>query len=213
MEGGTIEPKRIKEAVSSGDFSSLPDSMAEPGKRALDTLLHYHDGQLCDVIIDKACLTEIKAASKRNKNDLIRRYGELTVALADIKCAVRGAKTGKDMAFFEETLADCDTLDVTRLKESASLGMDDIYDYLENTSYKEAVGALKQSFFAFEKWCNDALMDSIRPEKAHPFTIGPLAAYILARESEISSVRVILTGKETGLPDQMIRERISRTYV
>ncbi len=56
-------------------------------------------------------------------------------------------------------------------------------------------------------------MESIRPEKAHPFTIGPLAAYILARESEISSVRMIITGKENDLPDQMIRERISRTYV
>ena len=213
VEGGTIEPEQIKEAAKSGDFSTLPDSMKEAGKKALDTLLHYHDGQLCDIIIDRACLDEIKKASDKNKNDLIKRYGELTVALADIKTAVRGAKARKDIAFFKEALAECDTLDVTRLGEAASLGTDDIYDYLENTKYKDAVEALRKSFFAFEKWCNDALMHSIRPEKAHPFTIGPLAAYILARESEISSVRMILTGKENDLPDQMIRERISRTYV
>ena len=213
VQGGTIDPEVIKEAASSGDFSTLPDSMKEAGKKALDTLLHYRDGQLCDIIIDKACLDQIKKASKQNKNDLIKRYGELTVALADIKTAVRGAHAKKDPAFFKEALAECDTLDITRLTEAASLGTDDIYDYLENTSYKDAVEALKKSFFAFEKWCNDALMESIRPEKAHPFTIGPLAAYILARESEISSVRMIITGKENDLPDQMIRERISRTYV
>ncbi len=213
VQGGTIDPEVIKEAASSGDFSTLPDSMKEAGKKALDTLLHYRDGQLCDIIIDKACLDQIKKASKQNKNELIKRYGELTVALADIKTAVRGAHAKKDPAFFKEALAECDTLDITRLTEAASLGTDDIYDYLENTSYKDAVEALKKSFFAFEKWCNDALMESIRPEKAHPFTIGPLAAYILARESEISSVRMIITGKENDLPDQMIRERISRTYV
>ncbi|MQN00846.1 MAG: V-type ATP synthase subunit C [Lachnospiraceae bacterium] len=213
VNGGTIEPEKIRDAVKEGDFTSLPESMSKAGKKALDTLLHYRDGQLCDIIIDRACLDEIKKASTKNKNALIRRYGELTVALADIKTAVRGAHAKKDLEFFTEALAECDTLDIKRLAEAASLTVDDIYDYLENTEYKDAVDSLKKSFFAFEKWCKDALMDSIRPEKAHPFTIGPLAAYILARESEIDSVRMILTGKENDLPDQMIRERISRTYV
>jgi V/A-type H+-transporting ATPase subunit C len=47
----------------------------------------------------------------------------------------------------------------------------------------------------------------------HPFTIGPLAAYILARESEIRSVRIILTGKANDMPEETIRERIRKTYV
>ena len=57
------------------------------------------------------------------------------------------------------------------------------------------------------------MIDSIRLELIHTFTIGPLVAYILARQSEISNVRIILTGKENDLPDSMIRERISKTYV
>lgn len=213
VDGGTIPPEKIEEAVKEQDFSTLPDTMARAGKEATDELLHSRDGQACDIIIDKATLTAIKQASKKNPNLLIQRYGELTVALADIKTAVRGAKTGKDMTFYSRALAECDTIDVKRLSEAATLGTEDIYDYLENTDYKDAVDSLRKSFFAFEKWCNDALMDSIRPELIHPFTIGPLAAYILARLSEISNVRIILTGKENDLPESMIRERISKTYV
>ncbi|MDY6352073.1 V-type ATPase subunit [Candidatus Weimeria sp. HCP3S3_B5] len=213
VEGGTIPVERIRTAVSQQDFSSLPDAMAEAGKEATDELLHSRDGQACDVIIDRASLRAIREAARSDHNSLIRRYGELTVALSDIKTAVRGADIAKDMTFYSRALAECDTIDIKRLSEAACLGRDRIYDYLENTRYKDAVEKLKRSFFAFEKWCNDSLMDSIRTELYHPFTIGPLAAYILARMSEISNVRIILTGKENDLPDTMIRERISKTYV
>ena len=45
--------------------------------------------------------------------------------------------------------------------------------------------------------------------------IGPfltLAAYVLACESERKSVRIILSGKLNGLPEDAIRERIRETY-
>ena len=37
-----------------------------------------------------------------------------------------------------------------------------------------------------------------------------LVAYVLARENEIKTVRIILTGKRSGLPEEFIRERVTR---
>ena len=45
------------------------------------------------------------------------------------------------------------------------------------------------------------------------FSLGPLVAYVLARENEIKTVRIILTGKRSGLPEEFIRERAREMYV
>ena len=45
------------------------------------------------------------------------------------------------------------------------------------------------------------------------FGISPLIAYILARETEIKAVRIILSGKHNNLPQETIRERLREMYV
>lgn len=212
-EGTTIPYEQIRKAIAEQDFGALPERMQEGAREAMDLLLHTRDGQLCDVTVDRAALEDIGRAGKACENRILKEYGELTVATTDIKIAVRCAKAKKDAEFAARALAPCDTLDVSRLAAAAGSGEDEIMKYLESTVYSDALSELKRSPSAFEKWCDDRMMDSIRQELYHPFTIGPLAAYILARESEIRSVRIILTGKLNDLAEEQIRERVRKTYV
>ena len=99
------------------------------------------------------------------------------------------------------------------LAKAAAKSIDDIYGYLSTTSYSSAVEALKTSPSAFEKWCDDKLIDSIKPQKSEPFTIGPLAAYIIARENEIKAVRLILSAKLNDLDSDAVNERLRDMYV
>ena len=57
------------------------------------------------------------------------------------------------------------------------------------------------------------MIEAIKPQKYNAFSAGPLVAYLLARQNEIKTVRMILTGKQNGFPDEMIRERIREMYV
>jgi V/A-type H+-transporting ATPase subunit C len=57
------------------------------------------------------------------------------------------------------------------------------------------------------------MMETIKPQKYNAFSVGPLVAYVLARENEIKTVRIILTGKQNGFSDEVIRERIREMYV
>ena len=84
-----ISPEEMLEIVRSKDFSRLPKYMAGAAKEAYETLLHTRDGQLCDVIVDKAALEAIYAAGREAKDSIIKDYAESTVAIADIKIAVR----------------------------------------------------------------------------------------------------------------------------
>ena len=211
--GGTIEPRVMEEAVESRDFSPLPDEMAPVAEKALETLLHTHDGQLTDVMIDKAALIAIGEAAKRSGSPVLELYAGLKVASADIKIAIRAVKTGKDKNFIREALAPCDTLSTDKLAEAAGEGMDAIYDYLTLTQYSDAVPELKKSPSAFERWCDNLIIRNIRSEITHPYTIGPLAAYIIARENEISTVRIVLSGLINDLPEESVRERAREMYV
>ena len=43
--------------------------------------------------------------------------------------------------------------------------------------------------------------------------MGPGLGYLIARENEIKTVRIILTGKQNGFSDDAVRERIREMYV
>ena len=73
--------------------------------------------------------------------------------------------------------------------------------------------ALAESPSAFERWCDNRIIQTISPEKYHAFTIGPVIAYVIARQNEIKTVRFILSGKQNELPDDSIRERAREMYV
>ena len=210
---GTVSTEGMVKAVQARDFSDLPAHMREAAGEATTVLLQTGDGQLCDVIIDRAALTAIRDSGRAAKDALIQAYAELTVAVADIKIAVRGQKTGKNAAFLRRMMVSCETVDVDALIRAAVAGREEIYAYLQNTRYGEAVEELKKSPSAFERWCDDRMMELIRPQKYNSFTIAPLAAYILARENEIKMVRLVLSAKRNRLDESVIRERLREMYV
>ena len=206
---GTIDPAVFRQAADEHDFSVLPAGMRDAAEEAMSVLRETGDGQLCDIIIDKAALNAILQAGKASGDPLLAFYAEHTVATANIKTAVRCQKTGKSLDFIQRALAECDTLDVSLLAQTAVESFEAMIEYLGRTCYSGAAEALTQSASAFERWCDNRLIEKIRPQKYETSTIGPLAAWLLARENEIKTVRILLS----GLSDDAIRERLREMYV
>ena len=165
------------------------------------------------MIIDRAALDAIYQAGKESPDKIIQDYAESTVAVADIKIAVRSQKTAKSTDFMKRAMEECDSLSVSQLSKAALSGMDAICEYLRGTAYAEGADALAESPSAFERWCDNRIIQTISPEKYHAFTIGPVIAYVIARQNEIKTVRIILSGKQNELPDDSIRERVREMYV
>ena len=212
-DGGTIPAKDIEQAIAESDYEALPKSMRQVAQEAKETLLQTRDGQLCDVIIDRAALEAIREAGEKTGEALLKDYGELVCATGDIKIAVRAARTGKSRQFLDRALAPCSTLDVSALAEAVAAGVDAVIAYLDHTVYADAVEELNGSVAAFERWCDNRMIETIKPQIHNPFGIGPIAAYILARDNEIKTVRIILAAKRNGLPEEMLRERVREMYV
>lgn len=210
---GTVKPELFLSAAKEHNFSILPEYFRVCAEDAYQVLLHTGDSQLCDIIIDKAALETIYQKGKATGNELLSEYAELKVASSDINIAIRSCRTGKDKNFIERALAVCSSLNIARLTTAILEGEEAIYQYLSTTVYADAVLALKESTSAFERWCDNLIIKHIRPQKYNPFTVSPLAAYVLARENEIKTVRIILSGKRNEIPDDSVRERLREMYV
>lgn len=209
----TLGREEILRILSEKDFKALPEHMRDAAERALDAMLKTRDGQKCDVIVDRACLDAMMAGGRKSKHALLRDYVESTVAVTDIKIAVRAQRTGKSAAFLKEALAPCGLVDVRLLAIAAASGEEALLTFLSEHGFREGAEALKESPSAFERWCDNRLIETIRPQKANPFSMGPVIAYYLARNNEIRTVRIILTAKANDFPEAAIRERVRKMYV
>lgn len=212
-EGTPVSKTEMLRIIKDRDYRALPDNMQKPAEEAMEALLHSGDGQLCDVIIDRAAMEAIKEAGRTAKEQIIKDYAETTVAVTNIKIAVRASKTAKTIEFMKRAMAACDSINVDKLAQAALAGMDSIIDYLNSNGYEAAAESLKDSPSAFERWCDNRIIQAVKSQKTNPFSAGPLVAYVIARENEIKTVRIILTCRQNGLPDDSIRERIREMYV
>ena len=212
-EDAAVPGKEMLEIIREKDFGRLPGIMSSVAAEAYDTLLHTRDGQLCDIMIDRAALDAIYKAGMEAEDKIIRDYAESAVAVANIKIAVRSQKTAKTIEFMKRAMAECKSISVDQLSRAALNGPEAIRDYLAGTEYAGGAEALAESPSAFERWCDNRIIQTISPQKYESFTIGPVVAYVLARQNEIKTVRIILSGKRSELPDDSIRERVREMYV
>ena len=199
--------------IKERDYRALPVNMQKAAEEAVETLLHSGDGQLCDIIIDRACMEAIREAGRLAEDSVIKDYAEETVAITNIKIGIRAARTAKSLEFMKRAMTPCERINVDRLAQAALSGEDTFIEYLSGNGYSEAAEALKESLSAFERWCDNRIIEIIKPQKMNPFSAGPLVAYVIARENEIKTVRIILTCRQNGLSTEAIRERIREMYV
>ena len=213
MYPSTLSHELMIEAITQRQFDILPAPFAAVGEEAYDALVRTSDGQLADILIDCTALTDILARSKATRNKLIIDLAELYCAAANMKTAIRAARTEKNEEFLQRALSECGTLEKDRLISEASRGFEQLMAYLATTVYAVGAALVSESPSAFEKWCDDeamALLDRTRYEFFGP---EPLIAYYYSKEAEIKNVRILLAAKENHIPADKVRQRLRRLYV
>ncbi|MBO4871969.1 MAG: V-type ATPase subunit [Lachnospiraceae bacterium] len=212
-EGGTIPPAEIRRAVEEQDLEKLPEAMAEAAAQAIEVLARTGDGQLCDNILDKAALAALLQAGEDAEDPVLKDYAVITAVSADIRSALRAARSGRDGETIRDMLVEVPGLDLSSLTEAALNDRQKVADYLNLTPYASLAPALSRSMSAFECACDDLMIERIRPQLYESEKPGPLAAYVIARENEITCVRLLLSGKQNGLPEDVLRESLRNSYV
>ena len=96
--------REVLAIFSEKHFDALPEAMRAPAEQAFEYMVSTRDGQMCDTILDRACLVAMTDAAKKAASPVIQDYIRSTVATADIRIAVRAAKIGKPLGFLNAAL-------------------------------------------------------------------------------------------------------------
>ena len=86
-------------------------------------------------------------------------------------------------------IRDSSGFDREELIKSALQGEQALREFLSHTSYAQGIELLADSLSPFEKWCDDLVLKQMLPTKLTAFGEGPLAAYLMAKQAEIKTVR------------------------
>ena len=213
VEPCVIEPEELFEKISSRDFESLPDYISKAAEEALDILSKTENAQLCDAVLDTAALSAILLFSKQSGEEILIKYANSYCLSADIKTAYRAIKTGKSSVFFNAAIADNDLINKDSFISAALAGEEEFFAYLSSNGFDDYKQALEKGGSAFEKYCDDNMLETVKKAKMTVFGISPLAAYFVAKENEIKCIRIILSAKQSHISSDIIRERMRDMYV
>ena len=209
---GNITIGELEDIIRNSEYDKLPKAMIEPAREAAEALIKSGDGQLCDVIIDKALLKKLVKIGQASDNSLIRDYADIKVGMANIKIAIRSALAGKDADFVYKATFPCNYVNVNELEAAVEDGIDAVMDYLKEIGHADLAEAATKSKSYFECVCDNKIIERIKSQKYETFTIGPILAYALARANEIKTVKIILSGKQNGFDEDFIKERVRMMY-
>mgnify|MGYP003307904671 CR=1 FL=1 len=209
----SVDVIKLKDAFLKHDFGMFDEKYKDILIEAADALNKTDNGQIAEIILDKAALTFLLNKAQKSKCRLLREIVEFYVSVSNIKIAVRCILTKKGSAFAEKSMVKCESLDVEKMIKLCDEDFDSLLKYLNKTEYKKAAELLSESTVLFEKWVDNTIVDIAKKSKFEFFGFSPICGYYYGKLSEIKTVKSILSCKENGFSEDLIRERVRTLYV
>lgn len=215
---GTIPANQMEISVRERNFVGLTDKMANAILEVVDVFARTSDPQAIDIIFDKTLYREMMDSAVGG-NKFIIDYVRLQIDIINLKSFVRIRQMGKSWDFFSHAFIAGgkiqDKLFIASFDEPYELFSERLVPYGLHLPMMEGGAMLKETgrFTSLERLCDNALIDFAKSAKSISFGIEPLAAYLIAKEIEVRTVRIIMTGLVQGLSKDSIGERVRETYV
>lgn len=218
MDMGRIPAAELREAVQSGDVENLPPLLASAVQEAREVLETTRDPQLSDIVLDRWCYQDMDAVAEATGSAFLHGYVKTQIDAANLRALVRTIRMGKNETFLAGILfegGDVSTDAILKVSAAKGTGLKDLYHTTPFRAAADCGAELLQggALTEFEKLCDDAVGDYLAGAQFIPFGEAPLVGYLAARETEYTNLRILLMGRSTGLPADVIRARLRQSYV
>lgn len=216
IDAGRVPAEDLLLAFRQQDFSPLPDDLSAAIREASDLLSATGDPQKCDFYLDRAYYKALSALSDASHSSFLQGYVRLMIDAANLGAVVRVMRMKKGAEFLRAVLVEGGNVppDTIEVGFSAGRALEDIFsgDLLEAAA-AGAAAAKGGRQTDFEKACDNAVNRYLQGSQMIPFGDAVPVAYAAAKENEITAVRIILSGRLSGVPIESIRERLRESYV
>lgn len=199
LPGGSISIEELNEAFEKDTFENFPLKLQE----AVDNFNPEQSPLIISSQVDQAVFNQVffDLSIKKNFNELIKKYFETQVHLINILTVLRARnlKWSKDQT--RPLLLDHDNVSKEYLLESLEKPEENIAEYLSIGEFKNQIMPVIQEFlqtkrfFLIETKFLNISYNIVHESYADSFGIGPLINYLLEKEFEARSLRVLFAYK------------------
>ena len=211
LKPSVCDPSDFVKALGDKAFNEIDFGFGEILKEAYSIVTETMDGQLLEIYLDRKCIEKSVELAKKSGDDFSEKLAVRMAVLANIKIALRCKSSGKDGEFIMNALADIPAFDKKALCEAAL--EDRISSFVSSLGFEKLSESVNLGSAAFEKTCDDMLIDMVKDAKYKCLGISPLVAYYFATDAEVKTVRIVLSCKKNGIDNEIIRERVRVLYV
>jgi V/A-type H+-transporting ATPase subunit C len=219
IDAGTIPTAKLKVIVRERNYIALTESMSHALHDAIDVFGRTSDPQMIDLIFDQACFADMQKGAIASESSFLIGYVQTLIDTINIKSFVRVKKMGKSWEFFTKIFIKGGKIAQQLFISGYEESLDQFAERLNYLGFGQTVrlGAEKLEetgkFTELERQCDNKLIDFVKQAKYISFGIEPLVGYMVAKDNEIKTARIILSGKMAKIKTDKIRERVRETYV
>ena len=221
---GAIDPEKLAGFIRDRDLFNLPAHMAAGVQDAIQAYRQSvsagsPDPQSIDIRLDRAMYAQMLSEASGLQCPFIEHLVRIYIDLANISAFLRMREMNKSAGFLRGALL-----------PGGSVGHDIFIRFLQDNA-DGFTGAMLHTPFA--RLCEDGLKSFkssgrmtalelgadnyvnayIKKAKLLPMGLEIIAAYYIARQTELKNVRIAMVGKINGIAQGLIKERLRECYV
>ncbi|UCC38410.1 MAG: V-type ATPase subunit [Candidatus Aminicenantes bacterium] len=210
-------PEEMVELKDSDELDEFLEKEEEALQGLMDAILL--DSNVFDIYLEESNPQEAMSIAESMDYAFIKDYLRHKIDLSNLKIFCRIKYSGHSIQKFENLILKGGFLDEKILLQNFDLTYGEIGDKLRASAYQDlwnrAIDVLeeRETFVEFERGIEDFLMKYLRKAKYIVFGPEPVFAYGLAKRKELRAVRLLGVGKLNHVPSELLKERISETYV
>jgi len=209
---GNFSPELFVQVFEQENYDLFPEYMAEAAEQAF--LAYYKDKDIrrIDYAIDSVQADYNLNRARRLDSIFLSGLFRIQIDLTNIRTLLRLKFTESEE---RNVFIEGGFIELGRLQHGLELGYETLGPLFFVTPYHRIVeagagySAANKSFLKIEQQCEEHLMGFLRSTIQITAGPQPIIAYLLMKENEIRTVRLILTAKKNHLDTQLILDRIS----
>jgi V/A-type H+-transporting ATPase subunit C len=210
---GNVPPELLHQAFEEQNFAMLPEHVQTAIDRA--TLAYYQNKdirQIDNAIEHAQAEYKLNAAETADGAEFLTNLFRIQIDMANLRTMLRVKFLQADPrdVFLEGGFVEMD-----RLRQGLDLPYEALGALFFGTPYHHildagaAYVAANGSFLKIEQQCDDYSMGYLRQTTQIAAGPQPVVAFLLAKEQEIRTVRLILTAKRNNLETKLIVDRLA----
>ncbi|MBO5994550.1 MAG: V-type ATPase subunit [Firmicutes bacterium] len=195
IDSGTIPAEQMEEMLRRRDFTQMTVEMRAAVDEAIELFAKSRDPQEIDIRLDRACYKDMLTDAEESGNAFLKEYVMQRIDLLNVDSFVRLKEIGKPRTFYKRVFLEGGNLDENAIEQKANLVVNEV------------------GVSGVERYLDNQKMEYVKDALYVPFGIEPIVGFLQAKETEVMNLRMILTGKISGMDDALIKERLRDTYV